>query len=381
MSFILLDPAMPDHPKFVGCSPDVLALWTAAICYAANAVTDGFVPEAKVRTLINAPKRRIDEAVAWLTSVRPGCTNPSWKRVEGGWKIHDYCDPTFNQPTKNRIATSRAAGAEGGRRSAEARRQKYGTAQPAQASNSGSRTITEGGGSEPPSKHSEGGGSRAFEAVPKGGVGTPFEAHSSSSTTGTDVPSVLLPPLHSAPLQVGGNPTSVASTDDPAVANVSSFSPKTTGSESSRQPSEKTQLRRRIFEEWLRITGRTSRTRLDPKRQGRIDAAIATYPPDDILDALEGWKYSPHHAGRNDQGQIYNDIELLLRDAAHIEKFRDLTQAHREGRLLPAHSNGHRRTGLEVAAEDEAKLEAEEELREFQYIPADYEEVPVDDRE
>ncbi len=34
--------------------------------------------------------------------------------------------------------------------------------------------------------------------------------------------------------------------------------------------------------------------------------------------------HSPHHRGQNDRGQPYCDLELLLRDAAHIERFRDL---------------------------------------------------------
>ena len=34
--------------------------------------------------------------------------------------------------------------------------------------------------------------------------------------------------------------------------------------------------------------------------------------------------HSPHHRGENNTGQVWNDLELLLRDNSKIERFRDL---------------------------------------------------------
>lgn len=79
-----------------------------------------------------------------------------------------------------------------------------------------------------------------------------------------------------------------------------------------------------VFDKWIEATGKTNRTVLDQKRRRLIQSALERYPVDDVLDAVCGWRNSPHHRGENEQGTVYNDLELLLRDPAHIEKFRDL---------------------------------------------------------
>lgn len=81
---------------------------------------------------------------------------------------------------------------------------------------------------------------------------------------------------------------------------------------------------REVFEHWKLHTGRNGRTKLDAKRTKVIKKALVDYPKADLLAAVRGWKYSPHHCGENDSGKVYNDLELLLRDAKHIEAFRDL---------------------------------------------------------
>lgn len=79
----------------------------------------------------------------------------------------------------------------------------------------------------------------------------------------------------------------------------------------------------RVFEAWLVSTGRTDRTILDAKRRKLIGRALTQYPVADLVDAVQGWRNSPHHRGENETRTVYNDLELLLRDAAHIERFRD----------------------------------------------------------
>lgn len=79
-----------------------------------------------------------------------------------------------------------------------------------------------------------------------------------------------------------------------------------------------------VFDEWINATGKTSRTILDEKRRRRIRNALKTYPLDEVLAAVRGWRNSPHHRGENSTGTVYNDLDLLLRDNANIERFRDL---------------------------------------------------------
>jgi hypothetical protein len=80
-----------------------------------------------------------------------------------------------------------------------------------------------------------------------------------------------------------------------------------------------------VFDAWQHSTGK-HKARLDDKRRRKIQQALKTYPLEDILDAVQGWRNSPHHCGQNDRGTVYNDLELLLRDAQHIEAFRDLAR-------------------------------------------------------
>jgi hypothetical protein len=91
-----------------------------------------------------------------------------------------------------------------------------------------------------------------------------------------------------------------------------------------------------VFAAWLDATGRSNRTVLDDKRRRLIVKALDTYPVDDVVDAVRGWQHSAHHRGDNDTRTVYNDLGLLLRDADHIERFRDLAR----GPSQPARTNG-----------------------------------------
>ena len=105
----------------------------------------------------------------------------------------------------------------------------------------------------------------------------------------------------------------------------------------------------KVFDAWIEATGKTGATKYDHKRRRLITNALKQYPLDDVLDAVQGWRNSPHHRGENDRGTTYNDLELLLRDAAHIEKFRDL---NRQRARPPTHAAGTPKpmTDAELAA-------------------------------
>jgi hypothetical protein len=84
---------------------------------------------------------------------------------------------------------------------------------------------------------------------------------------------------------------------------------------------------RLVFEAWQQATGKT-RAKLDDKRRRVIARALKAFPLDDVLDAVRGWRNDPWT-----ERPRYNDLALLLRDADHIEKFRDLW---RDGPPTPA---------------------------------------------
>lgn len=84
-----------------------------------------------------------------------------------------------------------------------------------------------------------------------------------------------------------------------------------------------------VFDAWVDATGKTGRVVFDDKRRRVVRKALEVldFPLEDCVDAVRGWRHSPHHRGENERATVYNDIELLLRDAKHIEMFRDLERA------------------------------------------------------
>lgn len=81
-----------------------------------------------------------------------------------------------------------------------------------------------------------------------------------------------------------------------------------------------------IFTAWQKSTGH-ERAVLDVKRRRLIANAIKSHGVGDVLDAVRGWERSPFHRGENERGHVYNGLELVLRDAAHIEQMRDLARS------------------------------------------------------
>jgi hypothetical protein len=99
-------------------------------------------------------------------------------------------------------------------------------------------------------------------------------------------------------------------------------------SEVEAQRASTSSLVREVFDAWVEATGRTSRTKLDGNRRRLIERALHDYSLEDVLAAVRGWRHSPHHRGENSNGTSYTGLSLLLRDAEHIETFRDLECKH-----------------------------------------------------
>jgi len=73
-----------------------------------------------------------------------------------------------------------------------------------------------------------------------------------------------------------------------------------------------------VFAHWRSVMDHP-RSTLDGKRRRAIKAALALYPVDALCESISGYRNSPHHMGQNDRATVYDDLELLLRDAAHID--------------------------------------------------------------
>lgn len=76
-----------------------------------------------------------------------------------------------------------------------------------------------------------------------------------------------------------------------------------------------------IFEHWQQVMNHPH-SKLDKKRKVKITKALELgYSVDDLMRAIDGCAKTPYNMGQNDLGQRYDDIELILRDASHIERF------------------------------------------------------------
>lgn len=89
MSWMKLDDAILDHPKFIRAArtggSEAIHLWLGLRAWCAQSLSDGFVPGDMVDE-VRGPKRGREKALATLVQV--GLV----KEVEGGWQLHDYLE-------------------------------------------------------------------------------------------------------------------------------------------------------------------------------------------------------------------------------------------------------------------------------------------------
>ena len=75
-----------------------------------------------------------------------------------------------------------------------------------------------------------------------------------------------------------------------------------------------------VFSYWQVVLNHP-KAKLDDKRKGKITRALKLYSFADVCLAIDGCAATPYNMGQNEQGQKYDDIELILRDSIHTERF------------------------------------------------------------
>ncbi len=76
-----------------------------------------------------------------------------------------------------------------------------------------------------------------------------------------------------------------------------------------------------VFSHWQQVMNHP-RAKLDKTRERKIVQALKLgYDVNELKLAIDGCARTPYNMGLNDAKQRYDDIELVLRDASHIEKF------------------------------------------------------------
>lgn len=102
-----LDDQFADHPKIERLSDRAFRLHIAGLCYCGRFLSDGFIPEDRVRRLVRkVTKSMVDELVAGRL----------WTAVEGGFEVLGFLE--YN-PSKAKVEKDRAEAAERKRRWAE----------------------------------------------------------------------------------------------------------------------------------------------------------------------------------------------------------------------------------------------------------------------
>ena len=76
-----------------------------------------------------------------------------------------------------------------------------------------------------------------------------------------------------------------------------------------------------VFKHW-QATMNHLRAKLDKKRRNRLQEALKLgYTVEELKKAIDGCALTPFNLGHNERGQRYDDLELILRDASHIDRF------------------------------------------------------------
>lgn len=72
-------------------------------------------------------------------------------------------------------------------------------------------------------------------------------------------------------------------------------------------------------------------SQLDDKRRKAIKAALKLYEPRQVCEAILGCSRSEWHMGKNDRHRKFNGLDLILRDAQHIDNFIELASKRTTG--------------------------------------------------
>ena len=76
-----------------------------------------------------------------------------------------------------------------------------------------------------------------------------------------------------------------------------------------------------VFQYWQQTLNHPQAV-LDTKRRKRIHHALASgYTVEQLCKAILGCSYTPHNMGHNEQGQRYDGLHVILRDADQIDRF------------------------------------------------------------
>lgn len=123
MTWVRVDEEFSHHPKVLNAGPLGMAMQIAALCYCNKYLTDGFIPERVVPTLLDLRGLGMrmwtgdliggGEDAEWGLVVEDLLSAGLWMEVPNGYVIHDFHD---YQPSKDEVLELREKRKEAGRR-------------------------------------------------------------------------------------------------------------------------------------------------------------------------------------------------------------------------------------------------------------------------
>jgi hypothetical protein len=321
---VVMVPGYTRHGKWAVLKPDAFVFAHRVLDWCCENETD-FIPDAAMPLLAGSGPRgrrlalELEQCGAHYDPPRPGLL----VRVDGGWRFHDFWDypkvrlddlerlaalaagepppasaPSTTPPPKN--AARAAAGRLGGLRSAAARLEANGTAQPKQTPKQNTEAA------EASSKQSS-------EAKP----GSWRSNLSGSSEIISENPESPLPPAVASEANEQ-SPDEAKPDDDP--------DDKKSGTTEAKD-AERAQVLE-VFEFWKQDTGHAGAF-LDRKRGRRILSRLRENKTvEDLKQAIRNRRNDPHLMGTSvgGDGKVYDGIETLLRDNGQVERLMALKE-------------------------------------------------------
>lgn len=114
MAWVRLDDHFAQHPKIKMAGPLGLAMQVAALCYCNQYLTDGYLPDAAIPSLLHLDGISMNgwrnelvggaDDATWELIVDDLLIAKLWRKVDGGYRIHDYKD---YQPSRKDVLADR----------------------------------------------------------------------------------------------------------------------------------------------------------------------------------------------------------------------------------------------------------------------------------
>lgn len=76
-----------------------------------------------------------------------------------------------------------------------------------------------------------------------------------------------------------------------------------------------------VFDHWRKVMGHPDAKAVAKRRKAVAARLKEGYTVEQLKAAIDGCSKTPHNMGQNDRHERYDDLELICRDGAHVERF------------------------------------------------------------